>query len=116
MTGDAPNVRVEQGELRGTVDHGVPAYLGVPYAAPPFGELRMQPPAPAPSWDGVREAREYGATAPKGNYPPQYRPLLPEVVIPGEDCLNLNVWTPDPTARGLPVFVWIHGGSFVNGS
>lgn len=116
MTGDAPNVRVEQGELRGTVDHGVPAYLGVPYAAPPFGELRMQPPAPAPSWDGVREAAEYGATAPKGDYPPQYRQLLPEVVITGEDCLNLNVWTPDPAATGLPVFVWIHGGSFVNGS
>ena len=112
----APDVQVAQGTLRGTVDHGVPAYLGIPYAAPPFGELRMQPPAPPASWDGVRDATAYGPTVPKGEYPPQYRPFLPEPVIAGQDCLNLNVWTPDPTASGLPVFVWIHGGSFMNGS
>jgi para-nitrobenzyl esterase len=111
-----PDVRVASGMLRGTVDHGVPAYLGIPYAAPPFGERRMQPPVPADPWEGVRDATRYGATAPKGEYPPQYQPLLPEPSIPGEDCLNLNVWTPDPTATGLPVFVWIHGGSFMNGS
>ncbi len=116
MSEVAPNVRVVQGELRGTIDHGVAAYLGVPYAAPPFGELRMQPPAPAPSWEGVRDATTYGATVPKDAYPPQYQALLPEVVIAGKDCLNLNVWTPDPGAAGLPVFVWIHGGSFMNGS
>ena len=50
---------------------------------------------------------------PKGDYPPQYQPLFPEEVIPGEDCLNLNVWTPDPGAAGLPVLVWIHGGAFI---
>jgi para-nitrobenzyl esterase len=104
-----PDVRVAQGLLRGTIDHGVPAYRGISYAAPPFGRLRMQPPEPAPSWDGTRDATAYGPTVPKGNYPPQYQPFLPEPVIPGEDCLNLNVWTPDPTASGLPVFVWIHG-------
>ncbi|MCW2676171.1 MAG: Carboxylesterase [Modestobacter sp.] len=116
MTSGAPDVRTAQGLVRGTVHHGVPAYLGIPYAAPPFGDLRMQPPAPAPAWDGVRDATAYGPTVPKGDYPPQYQPLLPEPVIPGEDCLNLNVWTPDPAAAGLPVFVWIHGGSFMNGS
>ena len=112
----APDVRVAQGTLRGTIDHGVPAYLGIPYAAPPFGRRRMQPPEPAPAWDGTRDATAYGPTVPKGEYPPQYQPFFPEPVIPGEDCLNLNVWTPDPTASGLPVFVWIHGGSFMNGS
>jgi para-nitrobenzyl esterase len=76
----------------------------------------MLPPQPAHAWDGERDGTRYGPTAPKGDYPPQYAPLFPEVVIPGQDCLNLNVWTPDVNAAGLPVLVWIHGGSFMNGS
>jgi para-nitrobenzyl esterase len=116
MTNAATSVRVAQGELRGTSDQGISAFLGIPYAAAPFGDARMLPPRPAPSWDGVREAIEYGPTCPKGDYPPQYQALFPEVTIPGEECLNLNVWTPDPGASGLPVLVWIHGGSFMNGS
>jgi len=90
--------------------------LGIPYAAPPFGANRMQPPRPVHPWQGERDATAYGPTAPKGDYPPQYARLFPEVVIPGEGCLNLNVWTPDTNAAGLPVLVWIHGGSFMNGS
>jgi para-nitrobenzyl esterase len=109
-------VRVAQGELRGKSDDGVSVFLGIPFAAAPFGPARMLPPRPAPSWTGVRAAVEYGPTCPKGEYPPQYQALFPEVNIPGEDCLNLNVWTPDPGASGLPVLVWIHGGSFMNGS
>ena len=76
----------------------------------------MQPPQPVPAWAGERDATAYGPTVPKGDYPPQYALLFPEEVIPGEECLNLNVWTPDPGAAGLPVLVWIHGGSFMNGS
>src|SRR6266487_3334294 len=84
--------------------------------AAPFGPNRMLPPQPVPAWAGERDATSFGPTVPKGDYPPQYQPLFPEEVIPGEDCLNLNVWTPADGAGGLPVLVWIHGGSFMNGS
>jgi para-nitrobenzyl esterase len=111
-----PVVQLRDGAVRGKVESGLSVFLGIPYAAPPFGPRRMQPPQPVPAWDGVRDAAEFGPTVPKGDYPPQYATLFPEVVIPGTDCLNLNVWTPDPGAAGLPVLVWIHGGSFMNGS
>ena len=113
------DVQVTGGLVRGAEENGVARFLGVPYAAPPFGELRMRPPGPVAGWDGVREATAYGPTAPKGDYPPQYQRLLTEQVIPGEECLNLNVWTPAAAVGGepsLPVLVWVHGGSFMNGS
>jgi len=111
-----PVVRLKDGAIRGKSESGVSAFLGIPYAAPPFGANRMLPPQPVPAWDSERDATAFGPTVPKGDYPPQYAQLFPEVVISGEDCLNLNVWTPDISAAGLPVLVWIHGGSFMNGS
>jgi para-nitrobenzyl esterase len=111
-----PVVQLKDGAIRGTADSGAAAFLGIPYAAAPFGPSRMRAPQPVLPWDGERDATAFGPTVPKGDYPPQYAPLFPEVVIPGEDCLNLNVWTPDLNASGLPVLVWIHGGSFMNGS
>src|SRR3984957_19314545 len=111
-----PVVRLKDGAIRGTIDAGTAAFLGIPYGARRLGANRVRAPQPAAQWDGERAAGAFGPTAPKGDYPPQYAPLFPEVVIPGEDCLNLNVWTPDPNAAGLPVLVWIHGGSFMNGS
>jgi para-nitrobenzyl esterase len=111
-----PVVRLRDGAVRGTSVGGVSAFLGIPYAAAPFGANRMRAPQPVAPWDGEREATAFGPTVPKGDYPPQYATLFPEVVIAGEGCLNLNVWTPDLGASGLPVLVWIHGGSFMNGS
>jgi para-nitrobenzyl esterase len=109
-------VRLRDGAVRGTVSSGVAAFLGIPYAAAPFGGNRMRAPQPVRAWDGERAATAFGPTVPKGDYPPQYAALFPEVVIGGEECLNLNVWTPSLGAAGLPVLVWIHGGSFMNGS
>lgn len=109
-------VEVESGRLRGRLDRGVAAFLGIPYAAPPFGRRRMRPPEPPGRWEGARPATQYGPTCPQGKQTPQNSALFPEVVIPGDDCLNLNVWTPDPGTSGLPVLVWFHGGMFMYGS
>jgi para-nitrobenzyl esterase len=125
-------VQTRYGKVRGAGRDGVAAFLGVPYAAPPFGPDRFGLPRPPEPWDGVRDALEFGPTAPKPGYPKPYDMLLPDPVIPGEDCLNLNIWTPLPGGaggssplndktplpggEGLPVMVWIHGGAFRNGS
>ena len=109
-------VSVAQGELRGRSDGQATSFLGVPYAAPPFGDRRLRPPAPPGRWQGVRDATAFGPTVPKADYVPMYVPLFPEVTIAGEECLNLNVWAPDGGGSGLPVLVWIHGGAFTNGS
>src|SRR5437870_2860696 len=109
-------VRTRQGMVRGAMTEGVAVFKGIPYAAPPFGDNRFQPPRPHEPWDGVREALNYGPTVPKPPYFPPFDAFLPEPAIPGEDCLNLNIWTPDVGGTGLPVMVWIHGGAFSNGS
>ena len=111
-----PVVTTAYGKVRGLEADGVASFKGISYAAPPFGPNRMRPPARPQAWDGDRDATAYGPTAPKPPYPEPFDGLLPEPVIAGDDCLNLNVWTPDPGAAGLPVMVWIHGGAFVNGS
>ena len=105
-----------QGTVEGTQANGVHVFKGIPYAAAPFGPRRLRPPEPPPPWDGVRDCTGFGPTAPKSGYPPPFDTLLAEPAIAGDECLNLNVWTPDPGQAGLPVLVWIHGGAFLNGS
>jgi para-nitrobenzyl esterase len=107
---------IPQGSLRGESRHGIAAFKGIPYAAAPFGPNRFLAPQPAPTWTGLRAATAFGPTAPK---PPQRgisHKLLPDPDIPGDECLNLNIWTPELGAAGLPVLVWLHGGGFVTGS
>jgi carboxylesterase type B len=111
-----PVVATAGGRVRGRVVDGVAVFLGIPYAAPPFGANRFRAPAAPAPWAGVRDARRYGPTVPKSRYPAPYDVLLADPSIPGDDCLNLNVWTPDPGGSGLPVMVWIHGGTFLAGS
>ena len=111
-----PQVRIRTGILRGTTGASsrVVAYKGIPYAKPPTGDLRWRPPVPAPAWDGVRDAQEFGHACLQ---PPQQPTGLYSggMASLSEDCLTLNVWTPTD-ARGLPVMVWIHGGALVGGS
>lgn len=107
-----PIVRTRSGDVRGFVDENANVFLGIPYAAPPFGERRFLPPVPPEPWDGTRDALRYGPTA------PQHDPvatIIPEPVERGEDILNLNLFTPDLGDARLPVLVWIHGGGFVSG-
>lgn len=111
-------VSTGNGRLRGSLLGGVHSFKGVPYAAPPFGIDRLRPPRPVEAWSGVRDALSIGAEPPQLK-PPADHPAAAMVwdpAVPGEDCLNLNVWTPDPGSGGLPVMVWIPGGMFEVGT
>ncbi|MFJ7150420.1 carboxylesterase/lipase family protein [Streptomyces sp. NPDC100445] len=119
MTADRtdPVVATPHGAVRGRYERGVAVFRGIPYAAPPFGPLRFRPPATPEPWEGVRDAGEFGPTAPKPPYSEAFTPYLSDPVIPGDGCLNLNVWTPEPgPGARLPVLVWLHGGALTRGS
>jgi len=111
-------VRVDGGELQGVVDDGVASFKGIPYAAPPVGELRWRPPQPPAPWTGGRPAAEFGADCMQGRFGPPPAAGAPGPPASSEDCLFLNVWRPASATSGakLPVMVWIHGGGFVFGS
>jgi para-nitrobenzyl esterase len=116
VTTDSGTVRGLRTDDVGAFKRTPYAFKGIPYAAPPVQLNRFQPPQPVEPWTGVRDATEYGPTAPKARYIPPLDRLIPEIDIPGDDYLNLNVWTPSPGAHRLPVMVFLHGGAFINGS
>ena len=111
-----PIVSIAQGSLRGVEKDGVLSFKGVPYAAAPFGAHRFAAPPRPPTWDGVRDATEFGPTAPKPPYPAPIDLLLPEPVIGGEECLNLNVWTPVTWQVRARSWSGSTAARFVNGS
>jgi len=99
----SPTAKVEQGELRGTSEAGLKVFRGIPFAAPPVGDLRWRAPQPAARWEGMRPADKFA---------PQCLQAIPGITT-SEDCLYLNVWTPAKTASAhVPVLVWIYGGGF----
>nr|WP_083410887.1 carboxylesterase family protein [Mycolicibacterium rutilum] len=107
---DPAIAHVTGGAVRGTVSIFNRYFAGIPYAGPPVGPLRWQPPAPLADWTGFRDATRPG---------PRCTQDTSADVDPGptsEDCLTLNVWTPPPSEARKPVMVWFHGGSFLNGS
>ena len=106
-------VKVEGGAVKGAVADGVLSFKGIPFAAPPVGDLRWRPPQPVVPWTGVKEATAYGHDCAQKPFPSDAAPLGTE---PSEDCLVVNVWRPaEKSSAALPVMVWIYGGGFVNG-
>ncbi len=109
-----PVVDAPAGPVRGEAQNGVNVFRGVPYALPPTGSRRWQPPAEMPRWGEAREATRFGPACHQPTargtsiYAPAQSPTM------SEDCLFLNIWAPEGAARA-PVFVWIHGGGLSTG-
>lgn len=110
-------VKTTAGLVRGAEGaHGTFAFKGIPFAAAPVGARRFRAPERPEAWEGTRDATQYGDVVPQVRTPEILGDLFDSKGAHGPDCLNLNVWTPDVGAVGLPVLVWIHGGAFVIGS
>jgi para-nitrobenzyl esterase len=108
-------VRVDGGEIAGTTADGVRVFKGIPFAAPPVGDLRWKAPQPVVPWSGVKPADRFGAQCMQTPYPAG-SPYAMAPAPTSEDCLYLNVWTRAPADAKRPVMVWIHGGAWTRGA
>ncbi|MCQ2141263.1 MAG: carboxylesterase family protein [Bacteroidales bacterium] len=118
---DIAIAQTQYGKVKGYILHGVYTYLGIPYGAPTSGENRFMPPQPPQSWDGILPTVFYGDTAPQmteGKYTNSYGTFADHwnYYDVSEDCLKLNVWTPNTDSAKRPVLVWLHGGGYTNGN
>ncbi len=119
MAGIQEPIKVDGGLITGRPSWGwnVRSYRGIPFAAPPVGNLRWKPPQPVVPWTGVHRAEQFGASCMQAQRPMSDSWWNGDVYPVSEDCLYLNVWTPAASAsERLPVMVWIYGGGGVQGS
>jgi para-nitrobenzyl esterase len=118
LPADNNDVSVESGKLQGTLnaDHTIRMFKGVPFAAPPTGDLRWKAPQPAKKWSGVRAADKFGSACLQTDVFGDILQFMRDAQ-PSEDCLNLTIWLPaSASAKSkLPVFLWYYGGGFVAG-
>lgn len=113
-TSGCPQVKVQQGVLEGTLESGIKIFRGVPFAAPPVGDLRWKAPQPVQPWTGVREAKKFGDDPMQGN---PFGDMSFNAEKKSEDCLYLNIWTPAKSASdGLPSVIYFNGGGLYAGS
>ena len=106
-------IDTKSGKVQGYSDNGVEVYKGIPFAEPPIGDLRFQPPVAKEPWDGVLEATKYGSCSFQGST--QLEKWFGKLEPESEDCLTLNIWTPAADDVKRPVMFWIHGGAFIMG-
>jgi para-nitrobenzyl esterase len=116
----APDVvKIDSGQISGTMAAGVRIFKGIPFAAPPVGDLRWRAPQAVAAWTGVRKADAFGPMCMQQPYPessPYYTSGVTKDQATGEDCLYLNVWTAAAAGEKRPVMVWIHGGAWTRGA
>ncbi|XP_078684143.1 fatty acyl-CoA hydrolase precursor, medium chain-like [Branchiostoma floridae x Branchiostoma belcheri] len=120
--GDVNGVEFTPSYIGGAVFDRIYTFKGIPYAAPPVGDLRWRPPQNPASWTGVRDASQFGSRCPQVYDMPPLGTLVDEITrwrsnSSSEDCLFLNVFTPNVSdTAGLPVMLWLHGGGMAIGS